>query len=63
MTETTQLAIGRPVSLTTDRLPGGTTTALRALVARPTLTIAIVWLALVVLAALFVAPRRTNRPR
>ncbi|NQW88996.1 ABC transporter permease [Curtobacterium sp. VKM Ac-2861] len=52
MTETTQLAIGRPASLVSDRVPGGTTTALRALVARPTLTIAIVWLALVVLAAL-----------
>lgn len=52
MTETTQLAIGRPASLDSDRVPGGTTTALRALVARPTLTIAIVWLALVVLAAL-----------
>ena len=52
MTETTQLAVGRPASLATDRLPGGTTTALRALVARPTLTVALVWLALVVLAAL-----------
>ncbi|MBF4606789.1 ABC transporter permease [Curtobacterium sp. VKM Ac-1393] len=52
MTETTQLAIGRPASPATDRVPGGTTTALRALVARPTLTVALVWLTLVVLAAL-----------
>jgi peptide/nickel transport system permease protein len=52
MTETTQLAVGRPASLATESVPGGTTTALRALVARPTLTVALVWLALVVLAAL-----------
>ncbi|MBB1197727.1 MULTISPECIES: ABC transporter permease [Curtobacterium] len=53
MTETTQLAIGRPAPLATtaDRVPGGTT-ALRAIVARPTLTIAVVWLALVIVAAL-----------
>ncbi|MGN6409098.1 MAG: ABC transporter permease [Curtobacterium sp.] len=50
MTETTQLAIGRPAALVTDRVPGGAT-ALRGVVTRPTLTLAVLWLALVVLAA------------
>ncbi|WIB79054.1 ABC transporter permease [Curtobacterium sp. MCPF17_002] len=57
MTET-QLAIGRPTALGADGVHavpggrGGATTALRALVARPTLTVAVVWLALVLVAAL-----------
>ncbi|MEK6345443.1 MAG: hypothetical protein V4737_16640, partial [Curtobacterium sp.] len=50
MTETTQLAIGRPATLVTDRIPSGAT-ALRGLATRPTLTLAVLWLALVVLAA------------
>ncbi|WP_144713584.1 ABC transporter permease [Curtobacterium pusillum] len=55
MTETTRLAVGRVAPLGADALPGthgGPTAALRAVVARPTLTVAVVWLALVVLAAL-----------
>jgi peptide/nickel transport system permease protein len=52
MTETAQLTIGTPTPLATDRVLGGVGTLSRAFVARPTLTIAVVWLALVVLAAL-----------
>ncbi|ROS74036.1 peptide/nickel transport system permease protein [Curtobacterium sp. PhB130] len=50
MTETTGLALG--AGLTTRRSTGRSGTLAGALVARPTLTIAVVWLALVVLAAL-----------
>jgi peptide/nickel transport system permease protein len=59
MTETTRLAVGRVAPLGADALlgthggtRGGTTAAVRALLARPTLTVAVVWLTLVVLAAL-----------
>jgi len=50
MTETTQLAIRGRTAVLSDRVPGRGTT-LRVLVARPTLTVALVWLALVVIAA------------
>ncbi|MFJ4219586.1 ABC transporter permease [Curtobacterium luteum] len=58
MTETTGLATGRitgGTALVTDRVPsGGASAVLRSVVARPTLTIAFLWLVLVVLSA--VAP-------